>query len=87
MANKYYQIRVRGKGEFPLDMLRYSQCWPCFAQDVANLTGDDMTERDKYLTPRSVNIGLIGNDVTATQCIERFKSFNWNAEIISENKV
>lgn len=84
--NKYYQIKTTGKGDFPLDMLRYSQCWPMYAQDVENI-GCDIDERIKYLQKRSVTVGMIGGDVTAMHCIERFKSYNWDAEIISEGKV
>ena len=84
--NKYYQIKTTGKGDFPLDMLRYSQCWPMTPLDVENI-GMHMNDKHKYLEKRSVTVGMIGGDVTAMHCIERFKSYNWNAEIISEGKV
>lgn len=27
-AAKQYEFTVEGRGEFPLDMLRYDRCWP-----------------------------------------------------------
>lgn len=35
--NRTYRITVSGKGNFPLDMLRYDQCWPRDSADAARI--------------------------------------------------
>lgn len=34
---KMYKCTVKGKGYFPVDMLRYDQCWPTNEDDVMNI--------------------------------------------------
>lgn len=33
-----YTIYVRGRGEFPLDMLRYDGAWPVRSEDAYNIS-------------------------------------------------
>lgn len=73
------QFTVRGRGEFPLDMLRYDRCWPRTGQDVelitplyaSDTTGEHMRTRDVDLCKH-----------TATKrgpvaAVDRWLSFGW----------
>ncbi len=45
---KQFTFTVRGKGEFPIDMLRYDSCWPMTAMDAAVITESfDALHREK----------------------------------------
>ena len=34
---KAYKVTVEGRGTFPLDMLRYDQCYPLKSDDAVNI--------------------------------------------------
>ena len=60
-----FEFTVRGRGQFPFDMLRYDQCWPkAEAPDVPALT---RTAEERSLT-------LLG---THSPTVERWRSFGW----------
>ena len=88
----YYEITVTGKGDFPLDMLRYSQCCPVNVEDVANMerprVGADSDEELAYFkVPRTVRVNLHDNYAVAANCVARFASFGWSGRITKENEV
>lgn len=60
---------VRGKGRFPVDMLRYDKCWPA-TQDDAEVMAEVISEPV---------IGVV--NIKLVTCIEptpdRWKSFGW----------
>lgn len=60
---------VQGKGSFPLDMLRYDQCWPERGDDVS-----EIEERRSYGDGLR-NVRLIG--VCSTPTVGRWSSFGW----------
>ena len=62
-----YEYVVTGRGDFPLDMLRYDRCWPMSSSDVARL--EHLTSRE----PRSVL--MMSYDKPT---IERWSSFGWS---------
>ena len=56
---------VRGKGQFPFDMLRYDTCWPKFeSPDVPALT---RTDEERSLTMQGLR--------EPTE--DRWRSFGW----------
>ena len=70
---------VRGRGAFPLDMLRYDSCWPARGIDVEKITPryETAEERDE-MSWREVTLMTYGDrknfsPVTAA----RWASFNW----------
>jgi len=65
-----YSYAVRGRGYFPLDMLRYDQAWPVDTLDLAVYTAP-LTER-VYIRLRSFHPPTEG----------RWNSFGW--EVIEE---
>jgi hypothetical protein len=77
MIDTFY---VRGRGDFPFDMLRYDSCWPCRGDDV-----DRIFPGGKYATPDDLNArrglrtvklcGVARNHFTAG----RWASFGWSA--------
>jgi hypothetical protein len=60
---------VRGRGEFPFDMLRYDACYPADPDDSGKLYGDWQTEE------RTVCVRTIQRGFTP----ERWLSFGWSA--------
>lgn len=69
----YYEITAKGRGEFPLDMLRYSGLHPLDAQTVAALHHERRETRE-------LRFGMYAASPTAVDsCIERFWSFLWKA--------
>ena len=84
IRNEYYEITVTGKGDFPFDMLRYSRAFPIDAESAEAMTFDTesrIARREK----RTVILGLhAGNYLTADNCVRRFESFGWKAEITRE---
>ena len=60
-----FEFTVRGRGQFPFDMLRYDQCWPkSSAPDVSALwhTDDERT------------VTLVG---ICSPTVDRWASFGW----------
>jgi len=78
---KYFEITVAGRGRFPLDMLRHSQCWPVTTQDAENIETIEVDARPHH---RTIRLGMIGNYPQAQACCERFQSFLWSAQITQE---
>lgn len=79
----HFQITVKGRGSFPIDMLRYSQVYPMSPQDVSNIE-----HRVKYNLAREVTVCMDNQTMgTAMNCIERFASFGWVGEITREEIV
>ena len=69
------QITVSGKGDFPMDMLRYTRSWPCEGHSAANLITPSYRETD----PREVTLHLAGPDSESLvqNYAARFASFGW----------
>lgn len=40
-----HQFTVHGAGKFPLDMLRYDECWPLTGEDAAAIASGDRHHR------------------------------------------
>ena len=60
-----YEFYVSGRGDFPVDMLRYDQCWPLGPTDAAML----------YPTVRDHRFAAIASNTPPTP--ERWRSFGW----------
>lgn len=56
---------VRGRGHFPLDMLRYDECWPATGEDAAKMDEKDL---------RTIQLATITRPTKA-----RWSSFPWTA--------
>ena len=64
---KTYKARifsVRGRGRFPIDMLRYDSCWPFQTKDSAAIEADGV---------RTVTLESASPNRTAA----RWRSFGW----------
>jgi hypothetical protein len=62
---------VKGTGRFPLDMLRYAQCWPATSDDVVALDSK---------TPIAITLRLHSRTKTPDAVLwgGRWASFGWN---------
>ena len=60
---------VQGKGHFPIDMLRYDQCFPVYEADEPKISNNT------YLRER-VRIEVKTNSMSITP--DRWSSFGWN---------
>lgn len=64
---KVITFTVMGKGRFPLDMLRYDQCFPCDGISVHNIEADTVAVRPVKL------VSIASTGITSL----RWASFNW----------
>lgn len=70
-----YTFRVRGRGPFPVDMLRYDLCWP--ANGSASLTiADSFVEAKK--SQREV---LLASESPSPITVDRWASFGWSVTV------
>lgn len=72
MKLKLFDFYVRGRGDFPFDMLRHDQCWPVSGEDAAKLS-PNMTAAN-FLELRTVHLRSIQAPTTL-----RWSSFMWPA--------
>jgi hypothetical protein len=75
MANykKYWTFTVEGRGEFPLDMLRYDRCCPDCQEDVHWMMGTN--QRSAQM------ISHVGPPTAA-----RWVSFGWTVDLLKEHR-
>lgn len=45
-----FRFHVRGRGEFPLDMLRYDDCHPCGEHDIAAIANGEYVHERRTIT-------------------------------------
>ncbi len=69
------QFAVQGAGEFPLDMLRYDECYPVSPADVNAIAGEKR---------RTV---LLYTYAKHMPTIDRWDSFNWLVVQINGERV
>jgi hypothetical protein len=64
-----YVFMVKGRGEFPVDMLRRDQCYPYRTEDAHAILGDATTKEREgvFVSPRPPNI-------------DRWASFGWQVQ-------
>jgi len=66
---KLRKYHVRGRGRFPIDMLRYDSCWPAGQEDVSLIT-------DSLGGPYELReVALYFNHHAPTD--QRWRSFGW----------
>jgi len=70
------QFTVKGKGSFPLDMLRYDACFPNTQQDVANLDWD----RGDRRIAREVTLVAYTSSPRLIPTTARWSSFMWHVD-------
>lgn len=73
MKLKLFEYYVRGRGDFPTDMLRHDQCWPVSGDDAAKLLGDK-DQAEHYYQFRTIKL----RSVQAPTKL-RWSSFLWPA--------
>lgn len=60
---------VEGRGDFPLDMLRYDRCWPRYEAEIYKFTRTDFSGRAPV---RNINLEGLKRPTEA-----RWESFGW----------
>ena len=84
------QFTVRGKGDFPLDMLRHDQCYPLDAEGVEAMAEVKRIPSKVKITPmhgertpvkpRMVQVArdiVLGSSYQRAPTIGRWESFGW----------
>lgn len=70
-------FKVRGRGDFPIDMLRYDSCYPTYQESVSSLRqhygSSEDGARDVELSTWSSTAHEAKNKPTE----DRWKSFGW----------
>lgn len=73
---------VRGRGDFPFDMLRYDSAAPATGEDVASMITEKYSDAENGwspTTPRSVKLRrFYPAGGTAAPNVERWRSFGWS---------
>jgi len=70
-----YNLKVKGNGQFPIDMLRHDACWPHTEEDSAKICG--------LMNPRLRPDGICEVNLQTIQSLNwtptsgRWKSFGW----------
>ncbi len=85
----FFKITVAGHGDFPIDMLRYSQCYPSDVESVDAISNDEWANDVDYRrTKRTVTVSLDNQSMgMALNCVQRFASFGWIGTITQEERV
>ena len=65
-----YEYFVTGRGDFPLDMLRFDACWPATGEDAARLDVSFLTMKRE---PRSIRMRSY-----RAPTVDRWSSFGWS---------
>lgn len=69
----FYEYFVTGRGEFPVDMLRYDCCWPATGSDAALLDDQPVSIDKPSRENRSVRMHSYREPT-----IDRWSSFGWS---------
>lgn len=69
-----HTFTVAGNGPFPMDMLRYDECWPQGAGDAAAIALDTTNLRAR----ESRRCVVLRTDRKLGATIGRWRSFGWN---------
>ena len=69
----WHRIEVIGKGEFPIDMLRFDSCHPLYESDCTIIRH---SLRDPLNEPQIVALGHWGPS-SWTPTAKRWRSFHW----------
>lgn len=70
---------VRGRGEFPLDMLRYDSCWPATGEDVAKIAPTyELAKTREEMAVREVTLKkYVERKTSIVTSDRRWDSFHW----------
>ena len=84
---KITHFTVEGRGEFPLDMLRYDQCWPRGPEDAAKMEASYASElldvvKDHGLGRRTIDLATIIRPGYPT--VDRWASFGWVVTTVAD---
>jgi len=82
---KVYPITfaVKGRGQFPFDMLRYDVCFPSTSEDVSYLDKQyeyhnvsDLPGGSRHEVERTVHLTMLSQNKNGPT-VDRWKSFGW----------
>lgn len=83
MATQQVLFRVKGRGEFPTDMLRYDRCWPESSDDAMLMMLD---RHDRTVTLRRAFDGTRNAALVHGATRRRWESFGWEVTDIAAGK-
>lgn len=72
-----YEFTVVGNGSFPVDMLRYDQCWPAKEATDSVALATSLMRVNSYKDDQRRNVTLIGLRAPTEG---RWQSFGWKVE-------
>lgn len=84
MRSKLIDFEVEGRGDFPLDMLRYDGCWPADGHAVAQIERTYARDHERYgplaaTHPERRTIRLrMYSEHRIGPTVDRWRSFGWN---------
>lgn len=75
ITRKIYTLECKGRGHFPLDMLRYGQGWPAGETDSEMMNSEHMERRTIMVC------ACVSNPAFLINILNRFSSFGWTATV------
>lgn len=79
---RMFSFTVTGTGLFPLDMLRYDQCWPRTSNDAELIERINSQYNQYSAATREVQeIELSGANNHGEPTEDRWKSFGWKVRV------
>lgn len=79
MAIYIHTAKVKGSGSFPMDMLRYDQCFPA--------TEDDSYEMTRASSVREITVKAWSDRPFSAFTPARWHSFTWSLEHLETRKL
>lgn len=70
------RFTVEGRGQFPVDMLRYDACWPDSSEDVFALTVE-RGDIEEFTTTRKIHLRKWATSAKELPTKGRWASFGW----------
>lgn len=80
------EFKVTGKGEFPVDMLRYDCCFPSDEESSLRIVVD--RSLNDYYLERTISLKIYSNrKLDETITYRRWESFGWKVHSTERRKV
>lgn len=89
MATYRHRAVVSGKGQFPVDMLRYEQCWPdsdCDAHAIAGTLQRWENLSPAHALPAKITVAKFNGEKRPSWTTARWKSFGWTVKVLDDER-
>lgn len=78
---------VNGESTFPVDMLRYDECFPSRGEDGTEMIHRIGRDVERVATAKPIKLRHIGSSALWQPTFERWRSFGWEAGNVTRHKL